>query len=327
MATGQQAGMVVRLRVRAGFFLPPGRGTRGARANPLGTEGIKRSVSELAGRKRGRGSCVVTAARSSSADDVGAGRLAFGFSAGGLLFPYFIGITSAFRDKGIILQDSTNLRIAGASAGSLVAAIQFTSELGGDDEVIARTKKLYKDLRVNGTNGRLAAVLADTMRELLPEDVHARMRNRCFVAVTQVQPEIRPLLLDAFSSKDDLIDGLLCSCFVPFWLDGRNAVREYRGSYCADGGLLNFIPCPPPLPPTQSEERLIRVSCFDTSSWPAFNDIEIHPGKRDGPPLFSGVERLRLAFTPGEDEVIDKLVDEGRRDALAWIENEKTEIT
>lgn len=45
--------------------------------------------------------------------------LAFGFSAGGLLFPYYIGVISGLDDLGITASGKTN--IAGASAGSLIA--------------------------------------------------------------------------------------------------------------------------------------------------------------------------------------------------------------
>lgn len=45
--------------------------------------------------------------------------LAFGFSAGGLLFPYYIGIMSGLDDLGITRAGGTHL--AGASAGSLIA--------------------------------------------------------------------------------------------------------------------------------------------------------------------------------------------------------------
>jgi hypothetical protein len=42
-----------------------------------------------------------------------------GFSAGGLLFPYYVGVTEGLADAGV-LDDSTQL--AGASAGALIAA-------------------------------------------------------------------------------------------------------------------------------------------------------------------------------------------------------------
>ena len=112
--------------------------------------------------------------------------------------------------------------------------------------------------------------VADAMSDLLPEDVHERLQGRCYIAVTQLEPRVQPLLLDTFTSKDDLIGALLCSCFIPFWLDGRSATRRYRDAAHADGGFTNFLPVPPRRP----EERLVRVSCFNTSAWPAFNDIE-----------------------------------------------------
>jgi hypothetical protein len=47
------------------------------------------------------------------------GSLAFGFSAGGLMFPYYVGVVSALEEMGVLKRQG---QLAGASAGSLVAA-------------------------------------------------------------------------------------------------------------------------------------------------------------------------------------------------------------
>ena len=53
--------------------------------------------------------------------------LSFGFSAGGLLFPYFIGVIKGLTERNV-LGGENQIEIAGASAGSLVAACYYVSK-------------------------------------------------------------------------------------------------------------------------------------------------------------------------------------------------------
>ena len=46
--------------------------------------------------------------------------IGFGFSAGGLLFPYYVGLASGLKEAKVLV-DAT--KVAGASAGSLIAAL------------------------------------------------------------------------------------------------------------------------------------------------------------------------------------------------------------
>lgn len=248
------------------------------------------------------------------------GALSIGFSAGGLLFPYYVGVTKALREEGII--DNRN-KIAGASAGSLAAAVFYCGL--SSEEIIRSTKVFYRDLRSNGTSGRLRGVLQNSMESLLPDDIHYRCKDRCFVAVTQLQPELKSYLISNFYSKSDLIETLLTSCFIPLWFDGGRVSKNWRKRLCVDGGISNFIPTPPAGPGvgTTSIPATIRISCFDTQRWPIFNDIDICPGKFD---LSSSVhstnlERFKRAFIPGTDDDIDRLVVEGIEDAQQWINN------
>ena len=244
--------------------------------------------------------------------------LSLGFSAGGLLFPYYVGVLKQLRDDGIV--DDRN-RIAGASAGSLAAAVfhcGLTSE-----EVIESTKVFYRDLRVNGTTGRLRSVLQQSMDSILPNDIHYRCRDRAYIAVTQVQPELKSYLISNFYSKKDVIDTLLTSCFIPLWFDGGRVTNTWRKRMCMDGGLTNFIPTPPSPEGKQGKEiATIKISCFDTRRWPLYGNIDICPGKykQSSSDSSNNFERLKRAFLPGTDDDIDRLVQEGMDDAKQWID-------
>lgn len=76
--------------------------------------------------------------------------LSFGFSAGGCLFPMYIGVAGALQDAGLLTEET---KLGGASAGSLIAAcIKSGMSL---DEVTEQCLRLMHDCRVNGTRFRL----------------------------------------------------------------------------------------------------------------------------------------------------------------------------
>ncbi len=49
------------------------------------------------------------------------------------------------------------------------------------------------------------------------------------MAVTQAYPFIKPLLVSHYEDRDDLIQALLASCHIPYYLDGRPYTGDVRG--------------------------------------------------------------------------------------------------
>mmetsp|Transcript_6088 Transcript_6088/g.17432 ORF Transcript_6088/g.17432 Transcript_6088/m.17432 type:complete len:512 (+) Transcript_6088:157-1692(+) len=232
------------------------------------------------------------------------GELSFGFSAGGLLFSYYIGVVFALHDLGIITRET---KIGGASAGSLIAACYHS---GLSQELITSACfELAKDCRTNGTRGRLGLVVREFLEKLLPEDIHERCKNRAFVAITRVWPRPTPELISDFHSRDDLIQALLTSCHVPWWLDSR-PWTTFRGSASYDGGLTNFIPIPP-------SEHGVQVCCFPSKQITRVYDIQISPDS------FTDWEHgmtqmVAWAFEPADEQMLEQFVEKGRADAKAW---------
>ncbi|GBG61539.1 hypothetical protein CBR_g22336 [Chara braunii] len=189
----------------------------------------------------------------------------FSFSAAGLLFPYHLGVTKCLMEYGYITEDTF---LSGSSAGSLVCAVI----VGGltMEEALYATKRLAEDCRENGTAFRLGAVLRKFLVEFLPEDAHEKASGRIQVAVTQVFRSPRSLLVDKFESKEDMIDALITSCFIPGYLAPR-PVTIFRNRVCIDGGITAFMP------PTASETT-VRVCAFPTSSF-GLKDDGISPDR------------------------------------------------
>lgn len=232
--------------------------------------------------------------------------LSFGFSAGGLLFSYYIGVVFGLHDLGVITRDT---RLGGASAGSLIAAC-YHSGLP-QEVIIANCARLATDCRENGTRGRLGIVLKKFLEELLPEDIHERCNDRAFVAVSRVWPRPTAKLISEYSSKEDLISALLTSCHVPWWFDS-SPWTTFRGAASYDGGLTNFIPIPP-------SEYGARVCCFPSKQLNSVYEIQISPDS------FSEWEHgmsqmVSWAFEPADEHILDQFIAKGRADAEAWAE-------
>jgi hypothetical protein len=70
-------------------------------------------------------------------------------------------------------------------------------------------------------------VLKAALQEMLPDDAHTR------IAYTVVNPLPVGTVVTEFTSKDDIIECLLGSCYVPFWFNG-SATTRVRGEVVVD---------------------------------------------------------------------------------------------
>lgn len=229
----------------------------------------------------------------------------FSFSAAGLLFPYHLGVAHFLLGKGYI-KDTTPL--AGASAGAIVCA---TIASGASmEEALKATKVLAEDCRLKGTAFRLGTVLRDVLVQFLPDDVHIRSNGRIRVAVTQVLWRPRGLLVDKFDSKEDLINAVCTSSFIPGYFAPRPATF-FRNRLCIDGGLTLFMP------PTCASQT-VRVCAFPASLL-GMEGIGIspdcNPDSRAGPR-----ELFNWALEPADDNILDRLFELGYLDASVWAE-------
>ncbi|KAC9735352.1 hypothetical protein R6Q59_018564 [Mikania micrantha] len=227
----------------------------------------------------------------------------FSFSAAGLLFPYHLGVAKFLIENGYI-KDTTPL--AGSSAGAIVCAVVASG--ASMEEALEATKVLAQDCRSRGTAFRLGAVLRDVLEQFLPDDAHIRSNGRVRVAVTQILWRPRGLLVDQFDSREDLINAVITSSFIPGYLAPRPAVL-FRNRLCIDGGLTLFMP------PT-SAAQTVRVCAFPASGL-GLEDIGIspdcNPENRASPR-----ELFNWALEPAADSVLDNLYELGYMDAAVW---------
>ena len=122
-------------------------------------------------------------------------------------------------------------------------------------------------------------------------------------------------------------------CASAFYFDSVRPGVRFRGGWCTDGGISQFLPVPP------GASRLVRVTCFPDlqGTGIARGEIDIAPvGRGRGPASGSGegssaaavasaaapsygiARLLQWALTPASDEVMDALVRQGADDAERW---------
>ncbi|XP_030513259.1 patatin-like phospholipase domain-containing protein 2 [Rhodamnia argentea] len=230
----------------------------------------------------------------------------FSFSAAGLLFPYHLGVAQFLIEKGYIKETTP---LAGSSAGAIVCAVVASG--ASMEGALMATKVLAEDCRRRGTAFRLGAVLRDVLDKFLPEDAHTRSNGRVRIAVTQILWRPRGLLVDQFDSKEDLINAVFTSSFIPGYLAPRPATL-FRNRLCIDGGLTLFMP------PT-SAAQTVRVCAFPATQL-GLQGIGISP---DCNPEHraSPRELFNWALEPAEDEILDRLFELGYLDAAVWAED------
>ncbi|MEW5301831.1 MAG: hypothetical protein WDW36_004666 [Sanguina aurantia] len=252
------------------------------------------------------------------------GELGFGFSAGGFLFPYYLGILWQLSELGLL---RGRVRMAGASAGSLAIAT-YNSGL----TVQAATDALFSfaaDCRAKGTHFRIGLLLEDFLHKYLPTDAHLLNKGVSYVALTKAFPYFQPELLTDFADKDDFVQALMTSCHIPWYANG-GFVRKFRDKWYLDGGARNFLPVPPHTSVNVKiccfpvRELLARVGPQFTSMPRVANlvDVAISPDTFE-PFEYRYRDMLQMALVPASDEILAEFIVKGRRDAQKWAERER----
>ncbi|XVE67347.1 hypothetical protein DITRI_Ditri08aG0153400 [Diplodiscus trichospermus] len=234
----------------------------------------------------------------------------FSFSGGGFLLPYHLGVAQFLIETGYIKETTP---LAGSSAGAVVSA--GIASGASMDIALEAGKALGADCRLKGTVFRLGAALRVILDRYLPDDIHIRCNGRVRVAVTQILWKPRGLLVDQFDSKEDLINAVIASSFIPGYC-GPSPATIFRNRLCIDGGLTLFMP------PT-SASKTVRVCAFRASRM-GLQGIEISPDCNTENRA-SGRELLNWAREPGEDDIFDRLFELGYLDAAAWGEQNPVE--
>ncbi|XP_034720849.1 patatin-like phospholipase domain-containing protein 4 [Etheostoma cragini] len=242
------------------------------------------------------------------------------FAACGFLGIYQLGAVGAFLRHGDRLLGSLGA-CAGASAGALVAAVMITApnKLENCKEFTYRFADSVRRQPFGGaTPGYdFLLTLREGIEEILPSEAHRLAAGRLHVSVTNSRSGHNQIL-SRFSSREELIQALLASSFVPFYA-GLHPV-ELRGQKWMDGGFSDSLPILP-------LGRTITVSPFA-----GLQDVcPVHRGRSNTQLKLANMnimlsvenlKRLNRALFPPSSAGMQALCEEGFKDAVGFLKRE-----
>ncbi|XP_041860301.1 patatin-like phospholipase domain-containing protein 2, partial [Melanotaenia boesemani] len=163
------------------------------------------------------------------------------FSGSGFLSTYQLGVALCFFKYAPWILRSAPC-ILGSSAGSLIAAA-VVCEMNLTtirDELLLFAKKVM-GFRLGPFHPAIDVFewLKFVLHKYLPADAHCVANGRLGVAMTRLS-DGKHFIMSEFQSKEDVIQALLCSCFVP----GHSGFRPptFKGVHYIDGGLSGMQP-------------------------------------------------------------------------------------
>ncbi|XP_077336960.1 patatin-like phospholipase domain-containing protein 4 isoform X4 [Lithobates pipiens] len=155
------------------------------------------------------------------------------FAACGFLGIYHLGAASALLKHGQKMLKTVRF-FAGASAGSLVAAVLLTAphKIKESKDFIYQFSEDVRKQTFGALTPRydFLKYLREGIETILPANALDAAQNRLYISVTNTKSWENSLVSN-FASREELIKVLLASCFVPVYA-GSNAV-EYKGELSA----------------------------------------------------------------------------------------------
>uniref|UniRef100_A0A3B3C5T7 PNPLA domain-containing protein n=2 Tax=Oryzias melastigma TaxID=30732 RepID=A0A3B3C5T7_ORYME len=240
------------------------------------------------------------------------------FSGSGFLATYQLGVALClFKYAPWILRSA--VCVLGASAGSLIATavVCEMNMFAIRDEILQFAK--HVTLFMLGPfdpSIKVANWLERLLHKYLPPDAHRQARGRLGIAVTRVT-DGKHLILSEFHSKEDIVQALLCSCFVPGF--SGYLPPTFRGEHYMDGGLSNIQPRLP-----DSSDVTLTVSPFsgDADICPADPPSNLEMVVGSAVLKFSMTNNLRIlnGLYPTDLETIEEAFYNGFKDAIRFLQ-------
>ncbi|XP_043763236.1 omega-hydroxyceramide transacylase [Cervus elaphus] len=164
------------------------------------------------------------------------------FSGSGFLSFYQAGAVDALRDLAPRMLETAH-RFAGTSAGAVVAAlvicgIEMDEYLRVLNVGVAEVKKSF--LGPLSPSCKMVQMMRQFLYRVLPEDSYKVTTGKLHVALTRFT-DGESVVVSEYTSKEELIEALYCSCFVPVYCG--LIPPTYRGVRYIDGGFTGMQPC------------------------------------------------------------------------------------
>ncbi|NXI38851.1 PLPL1 protein, partial [Galbula dea] len=158
------------------------------------------------------------------------------------MIAYEAGVLAALWNQAPAMLKSAS-KIYGASSGAIIATIALCEcDLGKGYALPPLLYEMKQDFYKFVENSFCSFVLGrrpiKTLREVLnkhlPPNAHQLVSGKLNVIVTRVR-DCRSVVVSDFTSKEDLIQAILCSCYIPLYFGLLPLV--YRGVRYIDGEI------------------------------------------------------------------------------------------
>ena len=237
------------------------------------------------------------------------------FSGCGFLGMYHIGVASCLKMHAPNWVRNID-RVYGCSVGSLVGALLLSDVCFG--EACQRMMNIVKDLRSRylgpfSPGFKLNEMLLRDIQQELPENAHIRATGKLYISLTQF-PEGQNVIVSDYQTRDELVQVLLCSCFVPFY--SGIFPPTYRGVRYVDGGLSNNLP-------TYHDTITVSPWSGNTDICPrndgAENLVDLNFVNTSIQITASNIYRMSRMFYPPKPEVLRDFCCQGFRETVQYL--------
>lgn len=239
------------------------------------------------------------------------------FAGCGFLGIYHIGVASCLLEKAPYLVRRAT-RLYGASAGALTASVlasQASITKCCEDVIEVAKEARKRNLGPLHPSFNLVKVIKTGLNRELASDAHVLASGRLCVSLTRVS-DGENVLVSEFTSKEELIQALVCSCFIPIYCG--LIPPSFRGVRYVDGGISDNLP--------QSElKNTITISPFSGESdiCPRDNSTSFHELRFTNTSIqmnLGNMYRLSRALFPPEPKILAEMCQSGYKDALRFLE-------
>ncbi|NP_001139598.1 patatin-like phospholipase domain-containing protein 3 [Sus scrofa] len=159
----------------------------------------------------------------------------------GFLGFYHVGVTRCLCERAPHLIRHAH-RFFGTSAGALHCAV-FLSGTSLDQTLemlmgLVRSAR-SRSLSILHPSFNLSKRLREGLRRILPDNAHQLLSGKLCISLTRVS-DGKNVLVSDFRSKEEVLDALLCSSFIP--LVSGFISPSFRGERYVDGGVSDNVP-------------------------------------------------------------------------------------
>uniref|UniRef100_A0A8D2Q8S0 triacylglycerol lipase n=1 Tax=Varanus komodoensis TaxID=61221 RepID=A0A8D2Q8S0_VARKO len=246
----------------------------------------------------------------------GEGGWSVSFAGCGFLGVYHIGVATCLQERAPHLIRGAR-QIYGASAGALTGAVL----LGGGSlvEACADVMGLAKEARKRNLGPlhpsfNVMKIIRDGLYKHLPENTHELIAGKLCISLTRVS-DGKNVLVSNFKSKEEVVQALLCSSFVPIYCG--LIPPSFRGVRYVDGGISDNLP-------QYDSKDTITISPFsgECDICPKGNSANFHEFNLKNTSIqfsLGNLYRLTQALFPPEPKVLGEICEQGYSDALRFL--------